>query len=173
MTCSETCHSALYVQHAVDECRPLLVGLVRGVFGFATSAILERTNATAAAAVWTLGTGFSVFSGDVFREGAVDRDGPLDFDKHGRRVCATNERHTTAVWVVPFVALCVHAAAPQLAGQARRIRPDASSRAQFEDQPRIAVVVGVGAYPESSEPPPLKYSARDAKVVADELTKRL
>ena len=49
------------------------------------------------------------------------------------------------------------------------MRPDAASRGEFDDQLRLAIVVGVAAYPESSELPALKYAAKDAEAVAAQL----
>ena len=55
----------------------------------------------------------------------------------------------------------------------KRITPvDANVRQTFERQPKIAVLVGVGAYPEGSGLAPLKYAAQDVAELSSELEKQ-
>jgi len=55
----------------------------------------------------------------------------------------------------------------------KRIAPlDPAARQTFERQPKIAVLVGVGAYPEGSGLSPLKYPAQDVAELAAELEKQ-
>jgi regulator of sirC expression with transglutaminase-like and TPR domain len=61
--------------------------------------------------------------------------------------------------------------AVQQAVQPRALRPSAATQSEFRDQARLAIVVGIASYPESSQLPSLKYTARDAQVVADALSK--
>jgi Caspase domain len=55
----------------------------------------------------------------------------------------------------------------------KRVAPvDSSMRQTFERQRRIAVLVGVGAYPEGSGLSPLKYPAQDVRDLSTELEKQ-
>lgn len=60
----------------------------------------------------------------------------------------------------------------QPAIQPRAVRPSAATQTDFQDQARLAIIVGIANYPESSQLPSLKYTARDAQAIADALSKK-
>ncbi len=53
----------------------------------------------------------------------------------------------------------------------RIVRVDSAAQQTFERQPKIAVLVGIGAYPEGSGLGPLKYAGSDVRELAAELEK--
>ena len=63
----------------------------------------------------------------------------------------------------------VSTSSAQPAIQPRTIRPSASTQSEFQDQARLAIVVGIATYPDSSQLPSLNYTARDAQAIAEAL----
>ena len=71
---------------------------------------------------------------------------------------------TLAVGLGIGLTVCLHWPS-LLAAQTARPVVSKSTRTEFQNQPRVALVVGIGSYPESSNLNPLTYSDDDATAV--------
>jgi hypothetical protein len=72
-----------------------------------------------------------------------------------------------------LVILIISASFAAAQTQEKRITPvDVSARRTFDRQPKIAILVGVGAYPEGSGLAPLKYATLDVADLGAELEKQ-
>ncbi len=92
------------------------------------------------------------------------------FQKLGRGSQGMALRHAVALRHFILVGLVVFCAALSAQSRAKRVMPvDGAQRSGFDSQAKIAIVVGVGAYPARSGLSELRYSAGDVDALGEAL----
>ena len=91
---------------------------------------------------------------------------PLGSRRHAKKEMTTSMHCLSVI----LVALLSWSPVSQQAGQSKQVRRiDEAERTAFQKGKNVAVVVGVGAYPQSSGLRKLNYARKDGEEIAEEL----